>query len=132
MKTHPKAGYKIMSQIPAMGPYLPGMYMHHEMVDGKGYPQGLTGDQIPLQGKIVSVADTFDAMTIDRPYSKGMELPEALARLRELVGTRYQSDVVEALVAACDAGEVAHGIVRQLAEKRAAEAEAEVLLELIA
>ena len=124
MKTHPKAGYKIMSQIPAMEPYLPGMYMHHEMVNGKGYPQGLTGDEIPLQGKIVSVADTFDAMTIDRPYSKGMELGAALERLRSFVDTRYQSDVVEALVEACNAGEVANGIVRQMAEKRAAEAEA--------
>jgi HD-GYP domain-containing protein (c-di-GMP phosphodiesterase class II) len=133
MKSHPKAGYKIMSQIPAMKDFLPGMYMHHEMVNGKGYPQGLTGDQIPLQGKIVSVADTFDAMTIDRPYQKGMELNAALARLRELVGTRYQSDVVEALIDAVNAGEVANGIVRQLAEKRAAESrDQEVVLELVA
>src|ERR1043166_8353909 len=100
MKTHPQRGYKIMSQIPGMEPYLPGMYMHHEMVNGKGYPQGLTGDQIPLQAKIVSVADTFDAMTIDRPYQKGMELNAALARLREFVGTRYQHEVVEALLEA--------------------------------
>jgi len=92
------------------------------MVNGKGYPQGLTGDQIPLQAKIISVADTFDAMTIDRPYSKGMDLPSSLKRLRELVGTRYQSDVVEALVDACEAGEVANGIVRQLAEIKAAAA----------
>ena len=120
MKTHPMRGYKIMSQIPAMGPYLPGMYMHHEMVNGQGYPQGLTSEQIPLQAKIVSVADTFDAMTIDRPYSKGMELQPALERLRSFVGTRYQSDVVEALIVACNAGEVANGIVRQLASKRAA------------
>ncbi len=120
MKTHPQKGYKIMSQIPAMKEFLPGMYMHHEMVNGQGYPQGLTGDQIPLQAKIVSVADTFDAMTIDRPYQKGMELQPALERLRSFVGTRYQSDVVEALVEACDAGEVANGIVRQLAERRAA------------
>ena len=120
MKTHPQRGYKIMSQIPAMKDFLPGMYMHHEMVNGKGYPQGLTGDQIPLQAKIISVADTFDAMTIDRPYSKGMDLPAALARLRDFVGTRYQSDVVEALVDACSDGEVANGIVRQLAEIRAA------------
>jgi HD-GYP domain-containing protein (c-di-GMP phosphodiesterase class II) len=119
MKTHPQAGYKIMSQIPAMKDFLPGMYMHHEMVNGKGYPQGLTGDQIPLQAKIVSVADAFDAMTIDRPYSKGMGLDDALARLGELVGIRYQSEVVEALVDACNAGEVANGIVRQLAAIRA-------------
>ena len=134
MKTHPQRGYKIMSQIPAMKEFLPGMYMHHEMVNGKGYPQGLTGDQIPLQAKIVSVADTFDAMTIDRPYSKGMELQPALERLRSFVGTRYQSDVVEALVDACNAGEVANGIVRQLAEKRAVEAEAESenIIELVA
>lgn len=119
MKTHPQKGYKIMSQIPAMKEFLPGMYMHHEMVNGQGYPQGLTGEQIPLQAKIVSVADTFDAMTIDRPYQKGMELLPALERLRSFVGTRYQSDVVEALVEACNAGEVANGIVRQLAAKRA-------------
>jgi HD-GYP domain-containing protein (c-di-GMP phosphodiesterase class II) len=139
MKTHPQKGYKIMSQIPAMKEFLPGMYMHHEMVNGKGYPQGLTGDQIPLQAKIVSVADTFDAMTIDRPYSKGMDLPSALERLRSFVGTRYQSDVVEALVDACNDGEVANGIVRQMAAIRAAEAEAvkeeeeeTTLLELVA
>lgn len=129
MKTHPQRGYKIMSQIPAMKDFLPGMYMHHEMVNGQGYPQGLTGDQIPLQAKIVSVADTFDAMTIDRPYQKGMDLPAALARLRSFVGTRYQSDVVEALVDACNAGEVANGIVRQMAEKRAAEAEMDAVLD---
>jgi HD-GYP domain-containing protein (c-di-GMP phosphodiesterase class II) len=121
MKTHPQRGYKIMSQIPAMKDFLPGMYMHHEMVNGKGYPQGLTGDQIPLQAKIVSVADTFDAMTIDRPYQKGMDLPSSLERLRSFVNTRYQSEVVEALIDACNAGEVANGIVRQLAEKRAVE-----------
>ena len=74
MKTHPKQGYKIMKNIPAMKDFLPGMYMHHEMVNGQGYPQGLKGDEIPIQAMIVSVADTFDAMTIDRPYSKGMEL----------------------------------------------------------
>jgi HD-GYP domain-containing protein (c-di-GMP phosphodiesterase class II) len=121
MKTHPQRGYKIMSQIPAMKDFLPGMYMHHEMVNGQGYPQGLTGDQIPLQAKIISVADTFDAMTIDRPYSKGMDLPAALERLRSFVGTRYQSDVVEALIDACHAGEVANGIVRQMAAIRAEE-----------
>ena len=112
MKTHPKAGYKIMSQIPAMKDFLPGMYMHHEMVNGQGYPQGLTDAEIPLQAKIVSVADTFDAMTIDRPYSKGMTLPDALERIRSFVGTRYDGKVVEALVEACNDGQVGVGIVR--------------------
>ncbi len=132
MKTHPQRGYKIMSQIPAMKDFLPGMYMHHEMVNGQGYPQGLTGDQIPMQAKIISVADTFDAMTIDRPYSKGMELQPALERLRSFVGTRYQHEVVEALVDACADGEVANGIVRQLAAIRAAENDSQSQIKLVA
>ncbi len=115
MKTHPVKGYKIMSQIPAMKEFLPGMYMHHEMVDGKGYPQGLTDEQIPLQAKIVSVADTFDAMTIDRPYSKGMLLPEALGKIKELVGTRYDPGVVDALIRGCEAGEIGRGVVQFIA-----------------
>jgi HD-GYP domain-containing protein (c-di-GMP phosphodiesterase class II) len=106
MKTHPQRGYKIMSQIPAMKEFLPGMYMHHEMVNGKGYPQGLLGNDIPLQAKIVSVADTFDAMTTDRPYQKGMELEDALNRIRSFVGTRYDGRVVEALIEACYEGQI--------------------------
>ena len=115
MKTHPQRGYKIMSQIPAMEAFLPGMYMHHEMVNGKGYPQGLTDEQIPLQAKIVSVADTFDAMTIDRPYQKGMIMSEALTRIEALVGTRYDPDVVKALIRGCDSGEIGRGIVQAMA-----------------
>lgn len=118
MKTHPQKGYKIMSQIPAMKEFLPGMYMHHEMVNGEGYPQGLTGDQIPLQAKIVSVADTFDAMTIDRPYSKGMLLNDALERIRSFVGTRYDSEVVEALVRGCDSGDIGRGVVQYIASNQ--------------
>ncbi|HMQ04539.1 MAG TPA: HD domain-containing protein [Pyrinomonadaceae bacterium] len=118
MKTHPQKGYKIMSQIPAMKDFLPGMYMHHEMVNGKGYPQGLHDKEIPLQAKIVSVADTFDAMTIDRPYQKGMLLPDALERIKSFVGTRYDAKVVEALIKGCEAGEIGQGIVRFLNENR--------------
>lgn len=106
MKTHPQKGYKIMSQIPAMKDFLPGMYMHHEMVNGEGYPQGLKGDEIPIQAKIISVADTFDAMTTDRPYQKGMSLPDAVKRIETFVGTRYDVVVVEALKEAFAAGEI--------------------------
>jgi HD-GYP domain-containing protein (c-di-GMP phosphodiesterase class II) len=112
MKTHPMRGYKIMSQIPAMKDYLPGIYMHHEMVNGMGYPQGLKGDEIPLQAMIVSVADTFDAMTIDRPYSKGMTLEDSLARIQSFVGTRYSDKVVNALIEACKDGQVGIGVVK--------------------
>ena len=115
MKTHPQKGYKIMSQIPAMKEFLPGMYMHHEMVNGKGYPQGLTDKDIPLQAKIVSVADTFDAMTIDRPYQKGMLLSDALERIQTFVGTRYDPSVVSALIRGCEAGEIGQGVVKFMA-----------------
>lgn len=106
MKTHPQKGFKIMSQIPAMKDFLPGMYMHHEMVNGEGYPQGLKGAEIPLQAKIVSVADTFDAMTTDRPYQKGMVLEDALNRIKTFVGSRYDGKVVEALIEACNEGQI--------------------------
>ena len=112
MKTHPQQGYKIMKNIPAMKDFLPGMYMHHEMINGQGYPQGLKGEDIPLQAKIVSVADTFDAMTIDRPYSKGMTLQDSLDRIRSFVGTRYDGRVVEALVQACADGQIGIGTVK--------------------
>ena len=125
MKTHPQKGYKIMSQIPAMKDFLPGMYMHHEMVNGKGYPQGLTDKEIPLQAKIVSVADTFDAMTIDRPYQKGMLLPEALEKIKSMIGTRYDGGVVSALIRGCDAGEIGQGVVRFLVNAKNAEIEKE-------
>jgi HD-GYP domain-containing protein (c-di-GMP phosphodiesterase class II) len=88
------------------------MYMHHEMMDGRGYPQGLKGDEIPMQARIVSVADTFDAMTTDRPYQKGMDLPTAIERIKTFVGTRYDPKVVDALVEACESGQITPGRVR--------------------
>jgi HD-GYP domain-containing protein (c-di-GMP phosphodiesterase class II) len=112
MKKHPQKGFKIMSQIPAMKEFLPGMYMHHEMVDGKGYPQGLKGDEIPLMGRIVAVADTFDAMTTDRPYQKAMRFEDAVARIESFVNTRYDADVVAAFTAACQEGQIRPGSVR--------------------
>ena len=112
MKTHPKAGYKIMAQIPAMKNYLPGIYMHHEMINGAGYPQGLKGDEIPLQPRIISVADTFDAMIIDRPYQKGFSMEDTLNRIKSFVGTRYDGKVVEALVQACAEGQIGVGTVK--------------------
>jgi len=112
MRKHPQKGYKIMSQIPAMKEFLPGMYMHHEMVDGKGYPQGLKGEQIPLMGKIVAVADTFDAMTTDRPYQKAMKFEDAVARIESFVNTRYDAEVVGAFTAACREGQIRPGSVK--------------------
>lgn len=112
MKQHPQKGYKIMSQIKAMKDFLPGMYMHHEMVNGQGYPQGLKGDEIPLMGKIVAVADTFDAMTTDRPYQLAMKFEDAIKRIQTFVGTRYDAGVVSAFVEACEDGQIRPGSVK--------------------
>ena len=112
MKEHPQKGYKIMSQIPAMRDFLPGMYMHHEMINGAGYPQGLKGDEIPMMARIVSVADTFDAMTTDRPYSRALKFDEAVKLIKSYVGTRYDETVVAALVDACESGQIRSGSVR--------------------
>lgn len=112
MKQHPQKGYKILSQIPGITDFLPGMYMHHEMVDGKGYPQGLKGDEIPLMGLIVSVADTFDAMTTDRPYQRAMKFEEAVERIQSFVGTRYDARVVAAFTEACNEGQIRPGSVK--------------------
>ncbi|MCM3871390.1 MAG: HD domain-containing protein [Pyrinomonadaceae bacterium] len=112
MKQHPQKGFKILSQIPAITDFLPGMYMHHEMVNGEGYPQGLTGDQIPMMGLIVAVADTFDAMTTDRPYQQAMKFEDAVARIQSFVGTRYDARVVRAFTEACEEGQIRPGSVK--------------------
>ena len=112
MKQHPQKGYKIMSHIPAMKEFLPGMYMHHEMIGGGGYPQGLKGEEIPMQARIISVADTFDAMTTDRPYQKGMKVEEAVTLIKSFIGTRYDGRVVAALIESCEDGQIGAGTVR--------------------
>lgn len=112
MKQHPQKGYKIMSQIRAMKEFLPGMYMHHEMVNGLGYPQGLKGDEIPLMAKVVAVADTFDAMTTDRPYQQAMKFEDAVERIKTFVDIRYDSTVVAAFVEACEEGQIRPGSVK--------------------
>jgi HD-GYP domain-containing protein (c-di-GMP phosphodiesterase class II) len=97
MKNHPAKGANIMSENPEMAEYLPGMHFHHETMDGKGYPLGLKGDQIPLMARIVSVADCFDAMTTNRPYQRAMTFEVAIDRINTFIGTRYDEKVVRAL-----------------------------------
>jgi len=77
-------------------------YCHHERWDGTGYPRGLRGDDIPLSARIVSVADTYDAITMDRVYRKGMPHEEAMRRICEASGTQFDPRVVDALVACQD------------------------------
>jgi HD-GYP domain-containing protein (c-di-GMP phosphodiesterase class II) len=106
MKQHPKKGEHILAAVPMLKAMAGAGLMHHENVDGSGYPDGLKGDQIPLLGRIVSVADAFDAMTTDRPYSKAMTFEAALARLRFLVDKKFDSACVTAMERSATAGDL--------------------------
>jgi putative nucleotidyltransferase with HDIG domain len=97
MKAHPVKGAAIMETIPQMADIIPGMKYHHEKWEGGGYPDGLKGEEIPLQARIVAVADAFDAMTTTRPYQKAMEVSYVLERLRDMSQKRFDGAVVEAL-----------------------------------
>ncbi|MCX7570454.1 HD-GYP domain-containing protein [Tumebacillus sp. DT12] len=101
IKMHPAMGEAILRQIQpheAMAPLLPGVRSHHERYDGRGYPDGLAGEEIPLFGRIIAVADAFDAMTSDRPYRKGMPVDKALSILEEGRGTQWDPAFVETFV----------------------------------
>jgi HD-GYP domain-containing protein (c-di-GMP phosphodiesterase class II) len=106
MKQHPTKGAHILEAVPLLKEMAGAGLMHHENVDGSGYPDGLKGDEIPLLGRIVSVADAFDAMTTDRPYSKAMTFESALSRLRFLAGKKFDLVCVEAFEKAAAAGEL--------------------------
>lgn len=95
IKSHPVLGENILRQIEPeekMAPYLGGVRSHHERYDGKGYPDGLAGTAIPLHGRIIAVADAYDAMTSDRPYRKGMDHDRALAILEQGRGTQWDPE----------------------------------------
>jgi HD-GYP domain-containing protein (c-di-GMP phosphodiesterase class II) len=115
MKQHPTKGAHILDGVPLLKQMAGAGLMHHENVDGSGYPDGLKGDQIPLMGRIVSVADAFDAMTTDRPYSKAMTYDAALARLRFLAGKKFDSKCVEAITRAHAAGDLTTAKARRAA-----------------
>jgi HD-GYP domain-containing protein (c-di-GMP phosphodiesterase class II) len=97
MKLHPVKGALIMGQIPQLKWIIPGMKYHHEKWDGTGYPDGLAAEEIPLLARIISVADTFDAMTTTRPYQKAMKSDYVVSRIKTFSGTRYDSRVTDAL-----------------------------------
>ena len=89
IRAHPAVGAGILSGIKQMRDIVPGILCHHERVDGKGYPGGLIGEQIPLIGKIVGLADSFDAMTSKRTYRNAMSVEQALAEIKKGLGTQF-------------------------------------------
>lgn len=97
VKIHPILSAKIVSQVEALYPQVPIVRHHHERFDGSGYPDGLSGKDIPLGARIVAVADTWDAITSDRAYRRAMDFERALREMKRASGSQHDPGVVEAL-----------------------------------
>ena len=104
IKSHSAQGYKVLKDISIMPELAIGAGYHHERPDGKGYPKGLKGDEIPRVAQIIAVADTFDAMYSDRPYRKRMNFEKAVSIIKEVSGTQLEGDVVDAFLRLVDKG----------------------------
>lgn len=102
IKLHPEIGYEILKGLRPLQYVLPGVLHHHEAVDGSGYPHGLKGDEIPLFARILAVADSYDAMTSDRPYRRGMPTEKAEAILREGSGRQWDVQAIAAFMDVID------------------------------
>ncbi len=104
MKDHPATGEKIIGAVPMLKEESSAILEHHERLDGSGYPNGLKGDQISLMGRIVAVADAFDAMTSDRQYRQAMSVEEACQRLLSEAGTHFDPMIIQAILKAYQKG----------------------------
>jgi HD-GYP domain-containing protein (c-di-GMP phosphodiesterase class II) len=106
MKTHTTKGANILRPVPQLREMLPGIELHHEALNGRGYPYGLKGDDIPLLARVIAVADTFDALTTNRPYQKAHDPMEAMRIIQNLSGQRLDPRAVAALLAVYERGEI--------------------------
>jgi HD-GYP domain-containing protein (c-di-GMP phosphodiesterase class II) len=106
MKTHTTKGANILRPVPQLTAMLPGIELHHEALNGRGYPYGKKGDEIPLLARVIAVADTFDALTTNRPYQKAHHPIEALKIIENLSGQRLDPEAVTALMAVYQRGEI--------------------------
>src|SRR5438445_3802459 len=106
MKTHTTKGSNILRPVTQLAEMLPGIELHHEALDGRGYPYGLQGDQIPMLARVIAVADTFDALTTNRPYQQAHTPEQALQIIKNLAGKRLDPVADGALLAVCGRGEI--------------------------
>jgi putative nucleotidyltransferase with HDIG domain len=95
VKRHPAIGAKILQDVKQIQGIIPGVLHHHERYDGKGYPDRLAGERIPLMGRIICLADCFDAMTSSRTYRKGLPIEVAMAEIRRCAGTHFDPRLAE-------------------------------------
>jgi len=101
IRRHPRIGADILSGIKQMASVTPGVLTHHERFDGSGYPQGLSGRKIPLTGRIVQLADSFDAMISNRTYRRALPMDAALCEIRRFAGTQFDPDIADQILT-CD------------------------------
>src|SRR5256886_5695663 len=106
MKTHTTKGATILRPATQLRAMLPGIELHHEALNGRGYPYGLNGDEIPLLPRVIAVADTFDALTTNRPYQQAHDPIEALRIIHNLAGKRLDPAAVAELTAVFERGEI--------------------------
>lgn len=102
IKKHPVMSMEILNPIKQLSTIIPGILHHHERYDGKGYPEGISGDDIPLCARILCVADSFDAMTAERPYKPPRGIEDAKLELKRCSGTQFDPKVVEAFLKALE------------------------------
>jgi putative nucleotidyltransferase with HDIG domain len=107
VKLHPEQGAKLVGRIEGYGPVAEIIHSHHERIDGKGYPAGIAGDEIPLGSRIISVADTYDVMTSRDSYRRPVSTEAAIVELRRVAGTQLDPVVVERFIEMVEAGRVA-------------------------
>jgi HD-GYP domain-containing protein (c-di-GMP phosphodiesterase class II) len=98
MKKHPEIGYRIAMASPELMTVAEYILAHHERWDGKGYPRGLKGEEIPLLARIIAITDAYDAMMSDRPYRKAISKEEALAEIKANAGTQFDPKFAEFFV----------------------------------
>jgi putative nucleotidyltransferase with HDIG domain len=103
MQRHAEFGAEILAELPALAAYAPIVRSHHERWDGRGYPYGLKGEEIPFEARVVAVADAFHAMISTRPYRPAISQREAMAILREGRGTQWDASLVDAMIEMLDA-----------------------------
>lgn len=108
IKLHPLIGTQIVKDISFLEPVVPYILEHHERFDGKGYPRGVAGENISIKGRLIAVADSFDAMTTDRPYRKALKAEDALKEIMKNRGTQFDSEVVRAFEMAWKSGRVTY------------------------
>ena len=98
MRSHVVQSINIIKHIPNLLETVPVIISHHERYDGFGYPRGIRGEKIPVLGRIISIADSFDAMTTDRPYRKGLSLEQAIYELNKHKGHQFDPHLVEIFI----------------------------------